>query len=75
MRIEPDNSRAQAHQGRSAALVVACAMLIWLAAQVMGPKLGLAGRYAFAIDFAALAAFVWAFTVALRIWRARRQDQ
>ena len=70
----PDKDQALARQGRIAALVVAGAMLIWLAAQWMGPQLGLAMRFAFLIDFAALAAFVWAFIVALQIRRARRQD-
>jgi len=66
--------QALARKGRVAALVIAGAMLIWLAAQWIGPQLGLAGRYALLVDFAALAAFVWAFIVALQIRRARRQD-
>ena len=75
MTTQPDTSeQALARKGRTAALVIAGAMLIWLAAQWAGPQLGLAGRYALLIDFAALAAFVWAFIVALQIRRARRQD-
>lgn len=66
--------QALARKGRVAALVIAGAMLIWLAAQWIGPAMGLAGRYALLVDFAALAAFVWAFIVALQIRRARRQD-
>lgn len=61
-------------QGRIAALVVAIAMSIWIAAQWVGPQLGLQMRYAFLIDFAAMAAFVWAFVVALQVWRARQND-
>jgi hypothetical protein len=70
-----DKDKAIARQGRIAALVVAGAMLIWLIAQWAGPQLGLAGRYALLIDFAAMAAFVWAFVVALQIWRARRDEE
>ena len=70
----PDKDQALARQGRIAALVVAGAMLIWLAAQWIGPAMGLSQRYALLVDFAALAAFVWAFIVAMQIRRARRQD-
>lgn len=70
-----DKDKAIARQGRIAALVVAGAMLFWLVAQWAGPQLGLAGRYALLIDFAAMAAFVWAFVVALQIWRARRDEE
>ncbi len=69
-----EKDQALARQGRTAALVIAVAMSIWIAAQWLGPQLGLAGRFAFLIDFAALGAFVWAFFVALQIWRARRED-
>ncbi|MGH1454339.1 MAG: DUF5337 domain-containing protein [Paracoccaceae bacterium] len=61
-------------KGRAVALVIAGAMLLWLLAQWAGPKLGLPGRYALLIDFAALAAFVWALVVSLQIWRARQDS-
>lgn len=57
------------------ALVIAGAMLLWLAAQVLGPMLGLPGRYALLFDFMAIAAFVWALVVIAQIWRARRDDK
>ena len=47
-------------------------MLIWLAANWAGPALGLPGRYALLIDFAALAALFWAMVVTYQIWRARQ---
>ncbi|SFA72109.1 hypothetical protein SAMN05421688_0360 [Poseidonocella pacifica] len=62
-----------ARQGRIAALVIAWSMLIWLAAQWVGPRLGLPGRYALLIDFAALAALFWALVVTFQIWRKRQQ--
>ena len=63
-----------ARQGRNLALVVAGTMLVWMAAQWVGPRLGLPARYVFLFDFAALAAFVWAIVVAFRIWRTTRHD-
>lgn len=72
--MSSERELAQARQGRIAALVIAITMILWLAAQWLGPQIGLAGRYAFLIDFAALAAFIWAFVVAVQIWRARRED-
>ena len=67
-----DKDEQQARQGRLVALVIAGAMLFWIAAQWVGPQLGLAGRYALLIDFAVMAAMVWAFVVAWQIWRNSR---
>jgi len=63
---------ALARQGRTVALVIAGAMLFWIAAQVVGPQLGLAGRYAILIDLLVLAALLWSMIVTLGIWRKRR---
>ena len=57
-----------------AALVIAIAMTLWILAQWLGPKIGIEGRYAFLVDFAALAAFAWAFIVTIGVWRARRDE-
>jgi len=73
MPLSPDEDRALARQGRIVSLVIAGTMLLWLAAQVLGPRLGLDGKYALLVDFAALAAFVWALIVTYRIWRRRRE--
>lgn len=61
-----------ARQGRLTALVIAGTMLLWLAAQFIGPRIGLAGRYALLIDLLALAAFIWAFVNIYQIWRKRQ---
>lgn len=63
-----------ARQGRLTALVIAGTMLIWLAAQFIGPRIGLPGRFALLVDLLALAAFLWAFVNIYQIWR-KRQDK
>jgi type VI protein secretion system component VasK len=70
-----DRERELGRQARMVSIVIAVAMVLWLAAQWLGPALGLPGRYAFLFDMAALAAFVWALVVTYRIWRARRDNQ
>lgn len=56
-------------QARLAALVIAAAGVIWVAGNLLGGALGWDPRYAFLLDFAAIAAFVWALIVAWRVWR------
>ena len=75
MRDAEEQDRALARKGRMVALVIAGAMLLWLAAQLLGPMLGLPGRYALLFDFMAIAAFIWALVVTAQIWRARRDDE
>ena len=60
-----------ARKGRTVALVLACAMVLWLGAQALGGWLGWPARYAFLFDFAAIGAFVWALIVTYQIWQAR----
>lgn len=68
---DPTGSR----QARMVAIVMIATFALWMAAQWLGPELGLAGRYVFLVDFAALAAFFWAFIVTLQIRRKRRENQ
>lgn len=70
-----DQDRALARQARLVAVVIAVTMLVWVAAQALGGRMGLPARYAFLVDFAALAAFVWALVVTFRLWRARRNNR
>ncbi len=72
--MSSDKEQRERRAGRQVALVIAGAMLLWIAAQWLGPKLGLPGRYALLIDFAAIGALLWALIVTLRIWRARRDE-
>ena len=64
-----------ARQARLVAIVLIGTFALWMAAQWAGPRLGLSGRYVFLFDFAALAAFLWAFIVTYRIWRKRRDNE
>ena len=57
------------------AVVIAVAFALWVGLQWLGGRLGWEARYAFLIDFAALAAFVWALIVTWRIWRAGRAGE
>ena len=72
--MSSDQDQKQARAGRVVSLVIAGAMVLWLAAQWLGPQLGLPGRYALLIDFAAIGALVWALVVTLQLWR-KRQDK
>jgi apolipoprotein N-acyltransferase len=68
----PPRDRALAGQARLAAVVMAGTMLLWMGAQFLGGQFGLAARWAFLFDFAALAAFFFALVVTFRVWRQRR---
>ncbi|NIY80297.1 MAG: DUF5337 domain-containing protein [Rhodobacteraceae bacterium] len=71
----PDKDQHLAKKARMVAVVIAVTMLVWLGAQWLGGKLGLPSRYAFLLDLAALAGFVWSFVVMYQIWRdTRRKD-
>ena len=62
----------QAKKGRTASLVIAGAMLIWLAMQWAAVRLDISSRYMLLLDFAVMAAMVWSLIVTFQIWRARR---
>ena len=61
-----------AGQARLVSIVIAATMVLWVGAQYLGGAMGWQPRFAFLIDLAALAGFVWALVVTYRIWRARR---
>lgn len=62
-------------QGRIAALVIAGAMVFWIAAQFIGSKMGMPVRFQVLIDLMAIAAFVWALVVTFQIWRKRQNSK
>ena len=62
----------RAAQARLVGIVLAVTMILWMAAQWLGGKMGWETRFVFLFDFAALAAFLWALVVTYQIWRGRR---
>lgn len=70
-----DHDRRLAAKTRQVALVLVGTMVLWMAAQWLGGKLGLPDRYVFLFDFAAMAAFFWALVVTWQIWRKRQSGQ
>ncbi|MBT6021644.1 DUF5337 domain-containing protein [Planktomarina temperata] len=67
-----EKDHIQAKKGRTASLVIAGAMLIWLAMQWAAVQLDISSRYMLLLDFAVMAAMVWSLIVTFQIWRARR---
>ncbi|MGR3503766.1 DUF5337 domain-containing protein [Pseudaestuariivita sp.] len=61
-----------ARQGRITALVIAGAMVLWVAANFIGGALGLPGRVALLFDLAAGAALIWAFVNIYDMWKKRQ---
>jgi hypothetical protein len=73
MQTRPDPADVQrAAKVRLVAIVLVGTMLLWMAAQFLGGKLGLETRFVFLFDLAAIAGFVWALVVTYQIWRGRR---
>ncbi|MGY6547523.1 MAG: DUF5337 family protein [Roseinatronobacter sp.] len=62
---------ALARQAQLAAVVMCVAIVGWVILQWIGRDYGWQPRFAFLIDFAALAAFAFALIVTFRVWRAR----
>ncbi|WP_281991891.1 DUF5337 domain-containing protein [Sulfitobacter geojensis] len=69
------NDKALAKKGQTVGLVIAITMVLWLIANLAGPQLGLPGRYALLIDFAALAALLWSMVLIWQMWQARQADK
>ena len=65
----------QAAQARLAAVVSIAAAVLWMAAQWLGPLLGLPGHYSILFDLMALAAFGFSMVVTYRLSRAARAQR
>ncbi len=70
--MHSEKDHIQAKKGRTASLVIAGAMLIWLAMQWAAVQLDISSRYMLLLDLAVKAAMVWSLIVTFQIWRARR---
>ncbi len=75
MAEDPGTDRTLARQARVVSLVIAGTMILWMAAQWLGGKLGLPERYVFLFDLFALAGFLWALIVTWQIWRRGRTNE
>ncbi|MGB1442706.1 MAG: DUF5337 domain-containing protein [Paracoccaceae bacterium] len=73
--MEQHDEQHLSKQGRIVALVIAGSMLFWIAAQYIGPRIGLSGRFAILIDLLVLAALFWAMVVTAQIWRKRQANK
>jgi len=67
-----DQDQRSAREGRMAALVIAATMVLWLAVQWLGGRMGWQARFVFLADLAAIAAFIWALVVTWRIWQRQK---
>ena len=70
--MHSEKDHIQAKKGRTASLVIAGAMLIWLAMQWAAVQHDISSRYMLLLDLAVMAAMVWSLIVTFQIWRARR---
>jgi hypothetical protein len=69
-----DQDRRHARQVRQVAVVLVVTMVAWMFLSWAGGFYGWQARFAFLIDFLALAAFAWALIVTFRLWRERRNN-
>lgn len=72
--MTPSQQNRLRKKGRTAGLTIAGTMLLWLGVQWLGPRIGMGVKMALLVDFAALAAFVWALFVTYQIMRASRDE-
>lgn len=72
MNAPDDQELAQARRARLIGIVIAGTAILWLAFQWLA--FGLSARIALLVDFAAMAAFVWALVNVYWLWRARREE-
>mgnify|MGYP003877615233 CR=1 FL=1 len=55
--------------------MIAITIVVWLGIQLLGPMLGLSGRYALLFDFAALAALFWTMVNIYQMWQVRADEK
>ncbi|ABF63480.1 hypothetical protein TM1040_0747 [Ruegeria sp. TM1040] len=73
---QDEQDKAIAAKGRHISLVIAGTMVAWLLLSLLvGPAIGLPGRYALLFDFAALAAMIYAGVNIIQLWRMRQNSQ
>jgi hypothetical protein len=73
--LTPSDNTKGANQARIASIVIFVAIGLWMLGSYLGGLYGLPVKYAFLMDFAALAAMVWSMVVLFKVWRARQEDK
>jgi hypothetical protein len=68
-----DHEAVLSARARMVAVVIVFTMVLWMGGQWVGAQSGVATRWLFLLDFAALAALFWSLFVAWQIWRRRRE--
>ena len=63
-----------ATQARLVTIVMVSTMVSWLGAPWLGGLLGWNAQFVFLFDMLAIAAFVWALSITLRLWHRRNVD-
>lgn len=66
---------ALARQARLAALVMSVTIVAWVVLPWIGSEYDWPVRYAFLIDFGALAGFAFALIITFRVWRQGRNPR
>ena len=62
-------------QARIASIVILVTFPAWLGFSVLGGQMGWDPAYAILGDLMALAAFVWALVVLVKVWRIRQRNE
>ena len=68
------SNSAEQKQTKLASYVMIASVVLLMGGSWLGGQLGLPLRFAFLIDFMALAGFAFAMIILFRVWRARQND-
>jgi len=60
---------------RVASIVILVTMVGWMGMSWLGGQMNWPTRYAFLVDFSAVAALIWALVVLFQVWRSRQSDE
>ena len=72
---ETDEERKFRRKAQNAALVIALSFGYWIAAQLLGDRLGWGAAVFFIFDIAAIIALIWALYMVFQVYKARRDGR
>lgn len=70
-----EQDRQLMRRSRQAALVMSVAMIYWIAAQMLGSRLGWDPRWGFVFDITTILALLWAMWIVWKVYQARRAEK